>query len=307
MSHTDIKNNGWIEEMLPEKIRAYAYLIRLDRPIGTWLLLLPGWWAVVLAAGGAGQINMHDLRLLVLFALGALVMRAAGCVINDLWDRKLDARVERTKNRPLASGQIKPKHALVFCAILFAIGFFILTRMSMVTVLIGIISIPMIVMYPLMKRITWWPQAFLGLTFNLGALMGWAAVTMVVGLPAVLLYLGGIFWTLGYDTIYAHQDKEDDMKIGIKSAALRLGDTSKIWVSEFYIIAFGFWAAAFYTAGAGPLSLAALCIAAFYALWQLKGWDINDNESSLRVFKSSRDTGLLVLVAALLASGGALL
>lgn len=281
-------------------VRPYAYLMRLDRPIGTWLLLLPGWWAIMLAAGGGPGINGFIFNTLALFWFGAIVMRGAGCVINDLWDRKLDRQVERTQARPLAAGTIDERAALIFLVILLLIGLGILWQMSLVTVLLGFMVFPLIVLYPLMKRWTWWPQAFLGLTFNFGALMGWAAVNDVISVTALSLYVAGFFWTLGYDTIYAHQDKEDDARIGIKSSAIKLGENSKNYVTIFYLLAATFLFIAFLTAGAGWVSLALLVPAALHLAWQIKVWDMDDPENSLMVFKSNQDFGMLVMLAAIL-------
>lgn len=297
--HTDIKSDGWVDRFLVAKAQPYAYLMRLDRPIGTWLLLLPGWWAIVLAAGGGGGIRDYIFYLLVLFAIGAVVMRGAGCIINDLWDRGLDAAVERTSTRPLAAGTVSPRQAFILLCVLLLIGFAVLCQMSLVTVLLGVMALPLIVLYPLMKRWTWWPQLFLGVTFNFGALMGWAAVNDVISATSLLLYAGGIFWTLGYDTIYAHQDKEDDMRIGIKSTALRFGANSKNYVTVFYAMTIILLVCAFITAGAGSRSLVLLTLAAVHLAAQIKAWDMDDPENSLDIFRSNQAFGLLVLLAAL--------
>ena len=294
-THTDIKRFDWIEN-LPSAVRPFFYLARLDRPIGIWLLLLPGLWSIVLAAGGLFSLNRHDWVLVAQFSLGAIIMRAAGCVINDLWDRQLDKKVIRTSQRPLATGEISVAAALAFLLLLLLGGLDILSRMNITTILLGILVMPLVVVYPLMKRITWWPQAFLGVTFNFGALMGWAAVSGILEFPALLIYAGAIFWTLGYDTIYAHQDKEDDALIGIKSTALKLGARSKNWVTVFYacamiLIAIG-------TAYAGtPLTVALVLLAGFHLALQLAHWDPENSESSLEVFKSNRNFGLLLLLA----------
>jgi len=297
MTHTDINTKGWIRR-LPGAMQPYALLMRLDRPIGTWLLLLPGWWAILLAAGGGTVLNKEDIRLFLLFGIGAIVMRGAGCVINDLWDRKLDQQVARTRLRPLASGAVSVRRALAFLAILLGIGLLILLQMSLIAILLGFLSVIFIVVYPAMKRITWWPQAFLGLTFNFGALIGWAAVTEIVEPPALLLYAAGFFWTLGYDTIYAHQDIEDDLRAGIKSTALRFGSQSRIWIARFYTASWLLFLLAFVTAGAGPLSLIVLLGAGVHFRWQLKRWIPEDSASSLAVFRSNRDFGLILLLAA---------
>lgn len=299
MTHTDINTKGWIAR-LPAAFRPYALLMRLDRPIGTWLLLLPGWWAIALSAGGGFSLNRHDLVLLALFGIGALVMRGAGCVVNDLWDRRLDRLVERTKTRPLASGAVSARRAVLFLFFLLSVGFLILIQLGLTAILLGVLSLGFVAAYPAMKRITWWPQAFLGLTFNFGALIGWAAVTGVVGLPALLLYASGFFWTLGYDTIYAHQDMEDDVQAGIKSTALRLGTRSKIWIARFYCLAWLLLVLSFVTAGAGLPALLVLGAAGWHFRWQLKNWRTEDPSSALSIFRSNRDFGLLVFAAALL-------
>jgi 4-hydroxybenzoate polyprenyltransferase len=296
MTHTDINTKGWIARM-PPVLHPYLLLMRLDRPIGTWLLLLPGWWAIMLAAGGALSLNASDLTLLVLFGVGAVVMRGAGCVINDIWDRDLDKKVERTQSRPLAAGTISVRAAILFLCGLLLAGLAILLQMNLMAVLLGVLSLVLVTTYPLMKRITWWPQAFLGLTFNFGALIGWAAVTGVVGLPALCLYASGFFWTLGYDTIYAHQDAEDDMRVGIKSSALRLGQRSRIWIARFYAVSWVLLVLAFVLSDAGLISLLVLAGAGWHLRWQLKSWAIGDAASALAIFRSNRNYGLLVFAA----------
>ncbi len=296
MTHTDINRKGWIS-YLPQRMQAFAILMRLDRPIGTWLLLLPGWWAIVLASGGITQMNAYDMRLFFLFGIGAVIMRGAGCIINDLWDRDFDRAVERTRSRPLAAGTVSVRAALAFLCLLLFLGLCILLQMGFVAILLGILTLPLIVSYPLMKRVTWWPQFFLGITFNSGALIGWAAVTGAVGLPALLIYLGGILWTLGYDTVYAHQDKDDDALIGVKSTARKFGDGSKTWITGFYAGAFILISAGYLLGGAGWSSLF-LLLAAFQLVWQVRTWNMNDPASSLAIFRSNRDFGLILLLAA---------
>ena len=296
MTHTDINSKGWLAR-LPASWQPFAVLMRLDRPIGTWLLLLPGWWTIALGSGGWATMNAHDALLFFLFGMGAIVMRGAGCVINDLWDRDFDRAVARTKLRPLASGTVSVKQALGFLALLLLMGLGILVQLPFVAILLGILTLPLIVSYPLMKRVTWWPQFFLGITFNFGALMGWAAVTGVVSLPAVLIYIGGILWTLGYDTIYAHQDKDDDALIGVRSTARKFGAASKKWVAGFYAGAFLLMALGFLIGGVG-LSGVLLLAGAAHLAWQVKAWDINDPASSLKFFKSNRDFGFILLLAA---------
>lgn len=300
MAHTDIEKLHWTVRFLPEFARPYVYLARLDRPIGVWLLLLPGLWSIMLACGGVMNMNSKDMILIVLFSVGAIVMRAAGCVINDLWDRKLDAKVERTQDRPLASGEISQRAALIFLFILLAIGGLILSRLSIVAILLGFLVLPLICAYPLMKRWTWWPQLFLGITFNFGALIGWAAVTGILEFSAILLYVAGIFWTLGYDTIYALQDKEDDELVGIRSSAIKLGDQVIEWIKVFYLFAFVFLGAAIIFANAGFYSMILLSLVGIHFYLQLRDLDIEDRAQALSKFKSNRNAGLLILLAAAL-------
>ena len=292
--HTDIQIHGWVSR-LPESWQPYAILMRLDRPIGWWLLLLPGWWGIVLGANGVSGMYAPDYRLMIMFLVGAIIMRGAGCIINDIWDRDLDKQVERTKNRPLASGQISMFQALVFLFWLLFTAFIILLQTSYVTIGLGMLSLILVATYPLMKRITWWPQAFLGITFNFGALMGWGAATHHLGWEPLLLYVAGFFWTLGYDTVYAHQDKADDELVGIKSTALLFGDRSKFWVGIFYTITISLIALASFVAGSNILSLALLIFAAMHLFRQVTEWDMYDPLNSLLVFKSNRNFGLLVL------------
>ncbi len=297
--HTDIKSGDWIDRILPLGLRPYARLARLDRPIGWWLLLLPSWWAILLASGGVSTLGPEGAVDLCLFWIGAIVMRAAGCVINDLWDRDLDRHVARTAARPLASGAVSRARAFAFLGALLLCGAIILFQLSLLAILLGLLSLPLIVVYPLMKRWIWWPQIVLGLTFNFGALIGWAAATMSVGLPALLLYLGGVFWTLSYDTVYAHQDLEDDMTIGIKSSARWLGDPAraKKWVGAFMLCAWALIAFADQLAAPGVFSAFLMAPSAAHLFWQWRRWDPADHESSLRIFRSNRDFGLLVLPA----------
>ncbi len=304
MTHTDIKTdiniNGWIAR-LPSRWQSYAILMRLDRPIGWWLLLLPGWWGIVLGANGAQGMVSSDIRLMVIFFVGAVIMRGAGCIINDLWDRNLDKQVERTKTRPLASGQVSVLGAVIFLSYLLFTAFIILLMTSGVTILLGFLSLIFVATYPLMKRITWWPQAFLGLTFNFGALMGWSAATHYLSIEAFFLYAAGFFWTLGYDTIYAHQDKEDDEIVGIKSTALLFGSRSKFWVGFFYMATITLLAVSLIVAQAGLVSMVLLLLPAIHLFRQLADWEMDDPENSLLVFKSNRNFGLLVLIAIIFA------
>src|SRR5712691_8192130 len=236
---SDIHPGDWVERFLPGWAEPYARLARLDRPIGTWLLLFPGWWGIALAAR-----HWPDPALLLLFALGAVAMRGAGCTLNDIADRHYDGQVARTRLRPLPSGAVSVRQAVVFLLLQLELGAAVLFSLNQTSILLGFVVLGLIGTYPFMKRITYWPQVFLGLNFNWGALIGWTAVTGALAWPPLLLYLGGVFWTIGYDTIYAHQDKEDDLRIGVKSAALALGSHTRPWLFAFYAAALAAWAAA---------------------------------------------------------------
>lgn len=297
--HTDIKPQKWIE-VLPEKCRPYAVLMRLDRPIGSWLLFLPCLWSVLLAYGGLQNLTLYGVYLCVLFGIGAVAMRGAGCIINDLWDKDFDAQVERTKTRPLASGVIKPYQAFFLLFFLAFIGFLILLQTSWTAIFLGILSLPFIIAYPYMKRITWWPQIFLGLTINFGALIGWASVHNSLSLSALFLYIGGIFWTLGYDTVYAHQDKQDDALIGLKSSALKLGSKSKLWVFAFYGLSLLCFALSLivHSFFDWPLiALLVLLLPAFFIGWYLIRWDIDNPAQCLKIFKANKIFGILIALS----------
>ncbi len=283
--------------LAPEsKASPYMRLMRLDKPTGTWLLLIPCWWGVAFASPG-----FPPLGLMLLFALGAVVMRGAGCVINDIYDRNIDRLVERTKNRPLASGEISLLQALLFLCALLLIGLGLLLLFNRATIITGILSMVLVLLYPLMKRITWWPQLFLGFAFNWGILLGSTAVTGGIGLPHVFGYIAGILWTLGYDTIYAHQDKRDDVEVGVKSTALLFGEHSLRWVSIFYATTIAFLALAGWAVGTmGRGYTIGLLIAACFAAVQLVLWNPDDPENCYRRFKANRDFGLIVLAAIIL-------
>jgi 4-hydroxybenzoate polyprenyltransferase len=287
---TDIPSESWIDRFAPPGIRPYLRLARADRPIGTWLLLLPCWWGAALAAP-----TWPDAKMFILFTIGAVVMRGAGCTVNDLADRKFDARVARTATRPIASGQISVLKAFVFLALQLFLGLSVLVQFNTFTVALGVISLVLIVLYPFMKRITYWPQLFLGFTFNWGALLGWAAVQGGLAAPALVLYAAGIFWTLGYDTIYAHQDKEDDVLIGVKSTALKFGAMTKPWLVGFYTITVILLAATGLLANLAWPFYSGLTLAAWQLAWQIKSVDIADPKNCLRRFKSNRDFGLILL------------
>ena len=286
----------WVDR-LPQWLRPFAVLARWDRPIGTWLLLWPCWWAVALAPG------WPDLRLLALFAIGAIAMRGAGCVINDLADRDLDAKVARTRHRPLASGRLSAGQAVAFLILQLLVGLIVLLNLNRFSVVLGLASMPLVIAYPFMKRITWWPQAFLGLTFNWGALVGWSAVTGELAAPAVTLYVAGILWTLGYDTIYAHQDKVDDALIGVKSSARWLGAATIPWLWRFYAAALLLIALAGWLVAMGPGFYLMLLLAGGHLVWQVRTLDLDDPMSCLARFRSNRAFGLLVFLALLAGKG----
>lgn len=287
---TDIPSESWIDRLAPADTRPYLRLVRADRPIGTWLLLLPCWWSVALATP-----TWPDVKMFTLFAIGALVMRGAGCTVNDLVDRKFDARVARTATRPIASGQISVLKALFFLSFQLLLGLGILLQFNTFTVALGVSSLTLIILYPFMKRITYWPQLFLGFTFNWGALLGWAAVMGNLAPPAVALYAAGIFWTLGYDTIYAHQDKEDDILIGVKSTALKFGAATRPWLIGFFAVTILLMALAGVLANLAWPYYLGLAFGAGQLAWQTKSVDISDPKNCLRRFKSNRDFGLIIL------------
>ncbi|MEX1147561.1 MAG: 4-hydroxybenzoate octaprenyltransferase [Sphingomonadales bacterium] len=292
----DAVTGSWVDST-PDWLQPYLRLLRADRPIGAWLLLWPCWWSLALAGPVAANLGYF-----LLFFVGAFVMRSAGCLFNDIADRDIDAKVERTRARPLASGRVSLPAAIAVLAGLLLIGLLILLQFNRFTVILGFASLALVAVYPFMKRITYWPQAVLGLTFNWGALMGWAAVTGSLAPAAIALYAAGFFWTMGYDTIYAHQDKEDDELVGVKSAALRLGDNSMPWLAAFYGLSIILMALAGGLANAGPLFYVVLAFAAAHMFLQLHRVDINSTPSCLAVFRSNRTFGWIVLAA--IAAGG---
>ncbi|WP_408904339.1 4-hydroxybenzoate octaprenyltransferase [Pararoseomonas sp. SCSIO 73927] len=294
-SYTDIRREG-LPAWLPTAWVPYALLMRLDRPIGSWLLYLPGPWAFAMAAPSWGR----GLWLAFLFGLGAVVMRGAGCVVNDLWDRDLDRQVERTRGRPLASGAVSPRGALVFLAGLMLVGLAILVQLPWPAILFGAASLVPIALYPLAKRVTDWPQAVLGFVFTWAAPTGWLAATGHFAAPAFLLWGAAFFWTLAYDTIYAHQDREDDALVGIRSSALTLGARTAPFLGVTFALCILLLAAAGLSAGLHPLFLAGLLLPAAHFSWQVRRLDIHDPALCLRLFRSNRDAGLLVVLAFLL-------
>ena len=301
----DARPDNWVDRYAPRRARPWLKLARFDRPIGTWLLMLPGWQAVAMADAQVGKAP--DLQLLALIAIGALVMRGAGCAYNDIVDRDIDAKVARTALRPIPAGQISVKQALAYVAALCLIGLVILLGMTPLAIALGVGSLLLVAAYPFMKRITWWPQAWLGLTFNWGAPLGYAAATGHFGWQAVLLYASGFFWTLGYDTIYAVQDMEDDALVGVKSSALRLGAGAPRAVALFYAACVILASGAALVAGLGPLVLPFLAAYAGHLFWQARRLKVEDGALALRLFKANREAGLILffgLVAGLWRHGG---
>jgi len=288
----DSERRGFIGA-LPPRLRPYASLMRLDRPIGTWLLYWPCAWSVALAGGG----GRWDLFLWL--ALGAFAMRSAGCVYNDIIDRDLDKRVERTRLRPLASGRVTLRSAGTLIGLLCMIGLVVLLQLKWAAAVAALCSVAPVALYPFMKRITWWPQAWLGLVFSWGALVGWPAVMGSLGWPPLLLWFGSIVWVIGYDTLYAIQDIEDDALVGVKSSALRLGDKAPLGIGVSYLIAVVLWGASLWSVRPDWIALLSLAPAALHLANQALRADPKDAELALRLFRSNRTCGLLVFLAML--------
>jgi len=298
----DAVARSWVRNA-PGATQPYLRLMRLDRPIGTWLLALPCLFGAALGAASLsrGFGTVHDFVLTALFGLGAIVMRGAGCTYNDIVDRKIDASVARTRDRPIPSGAVSVRAALLFLVAQCVVGLVILLQLNRFSIALGIASLALIAAYPFMKRITWWPQAWLGLTFNWGAPLGFAAVTGDLAPAAIFLYAGCLFWTLGYDTIYAHQDRDDDALIGVKSTARLFGENSRNWILGFYSLTPALLAMAMLAAGSPPWSVVLLLPAAAHLFWQSRAVEIDSPEKCLRLFRANRDTGLMI-AAALIAS-----
>jgi len=290
---------NWVDTLAPQWTRPYLRVARFDRPIGSWLLLMPCWWSAALAAGFAHDVRGLPLTI-ALFFIGAFVMRGAGCTWNDITDRDLDAKVERTRSRPLPAGQISVKQALAFMAAQALIGFVVLLQFNRFAVATGIASLVVVAIYPFMKRITWWPQVFLGLAFSWGALMGFAVTFGRIDLTALVLYAGSIAWVIGYDTIYAHQDSEDDALIGVKSTARLFGAHTHQALILFYAVAVMLIGVALASGDARWPSWLGLGVFAVHLASQIVRLRIDDPQLCLRLFKSNRDAGLL-LFAGLLA------
>jgi len=289
---------NWVDGVAPAWARPYLRLARLDRPIGSWLLLMPCWWSVGLAAVHArSQVNVWHL---LLFFIGAFAMRGAGCTWNDIVDRDLDSQVERTRSRPIPSGQVTVASAAAFLVLQALVGLAVLLQFNRFTIYVGFASLAVVAIYPFMKRITYWPQIVLGLAFSWGALMGWPATFARLDLPALLLYAGAISWVIGYDTIYAHQDREDDALIGIKSTALLFRERTKPMLALFYALAVALIALAGWSAGAGLVFAFGLLAFAAHLAWQIARLDVDDPINCLVVFKSNRDAGLILFAGLVL-------
>ncbi len=289
----DADPDNWVDKYAPYTLKPYFKLARFDRPIGAWLLLFPCWWSQALAELSVG-IPFPNIWSLVLFAVGAFVMRGAGCAWNDYLDRDIDARVARTRNRPIPSGQISPFQAVLFAILLSLIGLVVLVQFNTFTVLLAISSLILVALYPLAKRFIQWPQIILGLTFKWGALVGWASVTGGLAVAPIIFYLGCVLWTIGYDTIYAHQDKDDDRTLGLNSTALNLTGDHRIWIGSFYVGAVALWTLGGLLAGAGVTLIVAMIIASAQLAWQVTTLNMSDRTSCLVRFRSNRLIGWII-------------
>jgi 4-hydroxybenzoate polyprenyltransferase len=292
--HTDIVATGWVAR-LPRAWLPYLLLARVDRPIGTWLLFLPGLWGILLARPPVAEA----VRLVVLFAIGSLVMRAAGCVVNDLWDRDIDRKVARTAGRPLASGALRPRHALAFLAVLLMAGLAVLLQLNRLAQALGVASLLLVGTYPLAKRVTWWPQLMMGFTFGFGAPLGYVAASGRLDAAWAALYAAAILWDLGFDTIYAHQDREDDALVGVRSTARLFGERTAPFLAACYGAAAAALALAGWLAGIGFWCYPALALPAALLARQVLLLDIHDPAGCLRLFRANREVGLAIGLAIL--------
>lgn len=299
---SDAVSGNWVDQLAPNFARPYLRLSRADRPIGTWLLLLPCWWGLGLAVLSDGQFSVWDIWIFFSCAIGAFLMRGAGCTWNDITDRKIDGAVERTRSRPIPSGQVTVAQAIAWMVLQASVAALILFTYNVAAISLGFASLLLVAIYPFAKRFTWWPQAFLGLAFNWGALMIYVAHAGVLRAEAVLLYIAGIAWTLFYDTIYAHQDREDDALIGVKSTARLFGDRTPAWLLGFSVLSALLIALAIFLA-CSERSNASLLVAMAAALvfwghlrWQLGRFDPDDSVCLMMLFRSNRDSGLLVVL-----------
>lgn len=294
MMHTDIVATGWIAR-LPRAWLPFLLVARLDRPIGTWLLFLPGLWGILLVRAPIAD----TVRLITLFAVGSLVMRAAGCVVNDLWDRDIDRKVARTAGRPLASGALRPRHALVFLVVLLLVGLAVLLQLNRLSQGLGVASLLLVALYPLAKRVTWWPQLIMGFTFGFGAPLGYAAAAGRLDAAWVALYVAAILWDLGFDTIYAHQDREDDALVGVRSTARLFGERTRPFLAVCYAACVAVLALSGWLAGLGVWFYPALVLPAGLLARQVAALDIDDPAGCLRLFRANREAGLAVGLAIL--------
>ena len=299
----DAAKDNWVDAYAPAATRPYLRLSRADRPIGTWLLLIPCWWGLTLGMLFDGHSSWHDAWIALGCAIGAWLMRGAGCTWNDITDQDFDGQVERTRSRPIPSGQLTTRQAVVWMIAQALLALCILLTFNTVAILLGILALLPVAFYPFAKRFTWWPQVFLGLAFNWGALLAWTAHTGSLDAPAVVLYLAGIAWTLFYDTIYAHQDTEDDALIGIKSTARLFGENTASWLRRFLMATVGLMGIAVIFSGLENSSVLGMVIAlggpwamGWHMAWQLRGLDINDNAKLLQLFRANRDTGMIPLI-----------
>ncbi len=293
-THTDIVATGWVSRM-PSAWQPYLLLARVDRPIGTWLLFLPGLWGILLA----GAPVEATIPLIVLFAIGSLAMRAAGCVVNDLWDRDIDRQVARTAGRPLASGALRPRQALAFLAVLLLIGLGVLLQLDPLAQMLGVGSLVLVAVYPLAKRVTWWPQLMMGFTFGFGAPMGYAAASGQIDAAWVALYAAAILWDLGFDTIYAHQDREDDALVGVHSTALLFGERTRPFLAACYAAAMLALILAGALAGLSVWFYVAVLVPIYLLAWQVAALDIYDPALCLKLFRANREVGLAIALAIL--------
>ncbi len=289
----DAVRDHWVARIAPAWAKPYLRMARIDRPIGWWLLLWPCWWSAALAAVAGGS-RWPDPWHLVLFLIGAVAMRGAGCVWNDIVDCDIDAKVERTRKRPIPSGQVSVRQAAAFMAGLCLIGLLVLLQFNWFAVGVGFASVAVVLVHPLMKRVTWWPQFILGLAFNWGALMGWAASFGSLDLAPVLLYLGGIAWTIGYDTIYAHQDIEDDILVGVHSTARLFGKLTRRMLTLFYAVATILFGLAIAAAGGGWPAFLGLALGAGHLAWQVATFRYDDPARCLKLFRANRDYGWIL-------------
>ena len=297
----DAVKGHWADTLLPEWMRPYARLARWERPIGWWLLLWPCWWSAALASDGAGRAWPNPWHL-VLFLIGAVAMRGAGCTWNDLVDRDIDGRVARTRSRPIPSGQVSVRQARIFLVLQALVGLLVLLQLGGFAILLGILSLGVVAIYPFMKRHTDWPQAFLGMAFSWGALMGWGAARGELAAAPILLYIGAVAWTIGYDTIYAHQDKEDDAVVGVRSTARLFGAHTRPWLIGLYATTVVFFYLALDRGGAGLFALAGLIGFAGHLGWQVARLDVDDPDRCLALFRSNREAGW-ILFAGLVVDG----